>query len=424
MKKKQPIYILALLILSGESIFLLPFVLPRLFRPTYLDVFGMSNLELGTCYSVYGFVALASYFLGGFFADRFPPRKLMGIALLMTSLGGIITANYPSLLTMHLIYGYWGMTTILLFWAAMIKATRFWGGDNHQGKAFGFLEGGRGLVAAAIGSLGVFIFTLFLPEDVQSASMEERQASFSKVILAVSSLVAAVAILVWFWLKPEKQASQPIADKPQKNIFSNLLPVIRIPSVWLLMLIILCAYVGYKLTDDFALYAKEVMLYDEVKSAQIATWLFYIRPIVGITVGVLADRTRASLWILIGFILMFFGALIFATDWLQPGMFGFFFISLVAASLGIYAIRSLYFAVLQEGKIPLAVTGTAVGLISVIGYTPDIFVGPSMGYLLDSSPGALGHQHVFMMLAGFSFIGLLATIYFIKVTKRIKESTL
>ena len=38
-----------------------------------------------------------------------------------------------------------------------------------------------------------------------------------------------------------------------------------------------------------------------------------------------------------------------------------------------------------------------------------------MGYLLDHSPGELGHQHVFVILAVFSIIGLLAAIRFSKM---------
>ena len=59
-------------------------------------------------------------------------------------------------------------------------------------------------------------------------------------------------------------------------------------------------------------------------------------------------------------------------------------------------------------EIPLVLTGTAVGMISLIGYTPDIFAGPAMGFLLDRSPGETGHQHVFWMLAIFAFIGILS----------------
>ena len=72
---------------------------------------------------------------------------------------------------------------------------------------------------------------------------------------------------------------------------------------------------------------------------------------------------------------------------------------------------------MQEGKIPLIYTGTAVGLISVIGYTPDIFAIPIFGYLLDTYPGIRGHQLVFLILV-FSIIGLISSIKF----KRLKKS--
>ena len=51
---------------------------------------------------------------------------------------------------------------MLLFWGAMIKATRLWGGSNSQGRAYGYLDGGRGIVAALIGSISVYIFSISL----------------------------------------------------------------------------------------------------------------------------------------------------------------------------------------------------------------------------------------------------------------------
>ena len=71
-------------------------------------------------------------------------------------------ATFPSYLVLQILFGYWGFTTVFLFWGSMIKATRLWGGSLSQGKAFGFLDGGRGLVAASISSLGVFIFSFIL----------------------------------------------------------------------------------------------------------------------------------------------------------------------------------------------------------------------------------------------------------------------
>ena len=72
---------------------------------------------------------------------------------------------------------------------------------------------------------------------------------------------------------------------------------------------------------------------------------------------------------------------------------------------------------MKEGRVPLAVTGTAVGFVSLIGYTPDVFMGPLMGWLLDRSPGAAGHQHVFWVVTGFAFLGMLASVFFQRLTK-------
>ena len=70
-QKKAPWYFLLLLILAGESVFILPFVLSRVFRPTVLDAFGLDNVQLGLCFSIYGTVALLSYLFGGPLADKF-----------------------------------------------------------------------------------------------------------------------------------------------------------------------------------------------------------------------------------------------------------------------------------------------------------------------------------------------------------------
>lgn len=95
----------------------------------------------------------------------------------------------------------------------------------------------------------------------------------------------------------------------------------------------------------------------------------------------------------------------------------------MVVATGVYAARSLYFAVMERGQIPLVLTGTAVGLISLVGYTPDIFAGPAMGYLLDNSPGEEGHQHVFWMLALFSFIGSIASWYYFKLYGKNKQES-
>ncbi|MFC2096498.1 nitrate/nitrite transporter, partial [Bacteroidota bacterium] len=396
-QKRASWYYLLLLVLAGESVFILPFVLSRVFRPTVLEAFGLDNLQLGLCFSVYGIVALLSYLFGGPLADKFPPRKLIAVALWMTALGGFVYATFPGYTILKILYAYWGFTTIFIFWAPMIKATRVWGGSTSQAKAFGFLDGGRGLVGALFGALGVVIFSLFITSEITEVTVSESREAFKHVILVSSVIVILVGLLVWFFMKLDRETEKEIIL--EKITISQIREVLRLPSVWLLMIIILCAYVGYKITDVFSLYAQDVMLYDQVQSAQVGTFLLFVRPVIGILIGVLADRSQTTFWLFVGFIVSFVGALLYALDLISDSTTALFFISIFVVATGVYAARSLYFAVMQRGQIPLILTGTAVGIISLIGYTPDIFAGPVMGYLLENSPGIEGHQHVFWMLA-------------------------
>ncbi|AKA33796.1 MFS transporter [Flagellimonas lutaonensis] len=411
---RAPWYYLLLLILAGEAVFILPFVLPRVFRPTVLDVFGVDNTELGLCFSVYGIVALVSYLFGGPLADKYPPRKLMAVALWMTALGGLLFAAYPTFGTLQVLYGYWGFTTIFLFWAPMIKATRVWGGDTSQGKAFGFLDGGRGLTGALFGLLGVLIFSLFIAGQIHTAELFERKEAFTYVIYVSATIISIIGVLVWFFMKSGVKEQEILLPKISKE---EIAQVLKLPSVWLLMVIILCAYVGYKITDVFSLYAKEVMLYDEVQSAQVGTVLLFIRPVVGVLVGIIADRSKITFWLMASFFMAIIGSLLFASGIIAPNTWLLFFLSVMIVATGIYAARALYFAVMRQGRIPLALTGTAVGLISIIGYTPDIFAGPAYGYLLDANPGEVGHQHVFVMLAVFSFVGGVSAMVYHRMYK-------
>ncbi|RMB60997.1 MFS transporter [Dokdonia sinensis] len=404
---------IVLLILAGEAVFILPFVLARVFRATVLDVFEINNTEIGYCFSIYGLVALASYLFGGPLADRFPPRKLMGVALVLTALGGLVYANEPSLSTLQYLYGFWGFTTIFLFWAAMIKATRVWGGTKNQGKAFGFLDGGRGLVGALFGVLGVAVFSLFANVDGTELSLAQQKEAFQYVVYISAAIVAFIGVLVFFFLKSDVDEKEIVVDKITKE---NIKTVLKLPSVWLLMIIILCAYVGYKITDIFSLYAREVMLYNEVDAAKTGTFLLFIRPVVGVVVGFLADRSRASLYLCIGFLLSIIGAVLFASGILLEGDTFLFFLTIIITALGVYAARVLYFAVMKEGNIPLVLTGTAVGIISFVGYTPDIFAGPLIGYFLDGMPGRAGHEAVFWMLAVFSVAGGVASFVFYRLS--------
>ena len=414
--KKGSFLSITLLILSGELIFLLPYVLARVFRPTFLEVFNLTNLQLGSLFSVYGTVAILSYMYGGVISDKFQPKILIAISLFFTAFGGLVLSTYPSYLMLQILWGYWGFTTVFLFWGAMIKATRVWGGSKNQGEAFGLLDGGRGLVAASMGTLGVLIFSMFLTNDIELASLIERRNAFRYVILFSSFIVFLTGILVIIFMESSR------GDVVNKNasLIPNIKSVLKIQSVWLIMFIIIAAYVGYRVTDIYSLYASDVMNFDNLEAANIGSLQLYLRPLVCLLIALFADKKSYIHLIIIGFIIMLIGALIFSLGVVQVDMNYVFFFSLIVVATGTYAIRALYFSLMQEGRVPLVLTGTAVGVISVVGYTPDIFASPVIGYLLDTYPGIVGHQYVFSMLVVFSIVGLWASLKFAKLVSSFK----
>ena len=410
---KRRITNMLILVLAGEIIFGLPFHLARFFRPTYLDVFNISNTNLGDVYAVYGLTAMVSYFFGGMLADKYSPRILMSLSLVLTSIGGFFISTVPELSTIFIIYGYWGITTIFLFWSAMIKATKEWGGEYSQGKAFGILDGGRGLFATIVSLIAIYLFTAFLTQEIALANPTEKKKAFQSVIILYSSLTFLIGIIVWLFL-PDNNAG----SKRKESVFKNLNKVLKNPLIWLNAGIIVCAYSAYKGLDNTTLYAHEVLGMNEVDAAKVFAYGSLIRPIAAIAAGVIADR-----WISSRIILLMFSCLtlIFATLALSDTMLLYptvVILNIYITFFLVFAIRGIYFAVIQETKVHKYVTGTAAGVISFIGFTPDIFFGSISGRILDANPGVVGHQNYFLFLTVIAFFGIIIPFIFRKISKR------
>jgi len=403
---------IVLLILAGEAIFLLPFVLVRIFRPTFLRVLEIDNTELGFSFSAYGILALVSYSIGGIIADKVAPKFLIASALFATALGGFYLLKLPSADELIWLYGYWGVTTILLFWAPLLKATRNWGTQNKQAFAFGLLEGGRGAIAALLGVFGLSVFALET-SSFETISDLERINTFKTIVTVVSSFVALVGLLVLVFLKRENPHG-----KQSRLSLSDAFKVLKYSKTWLLMLIILSAYVGYKITDFFPQYATDVLNTNEEQAGRYGTILMITRPVTALLFALIADRFLKNVLIQIGFIIMGCCAALFASGWITAQLTSLFLINMLITGIAVYAIRTLYFALVEEGKFSYAKTGSIVGFVSVIGFTPDIFVGPVSGYYLDTYPGIKGFQFVFFGLFICAIIGFASSHLFGSVTKR------
>lgn len=400
------ILILFSLVVAGEMVFSLPFHIARFFRPTFLDVYDLSNAQLGDIFAFYGVVAMLAYFPGGVIADRFSARKLMALSLLTTACGGLYLAQIPETIGLSILFAYWGMTSILFFWAALIKATREWGGVLAQGKAFGVLEGGRGLVAAGVASVAVLVIKMALPIELDNATDAQRIYAMQQLVYFYVAMTLVAAALVWMIIPDDD-----IDEERPKDFKPIRLPHLFTQStVWLQATVLICAYCGYKGLDNYGLYAVDVLGMNELESAQFVTMAAYLRPVAAVAAGLLVDRLFASgvisvifALLSISYVVLFAYAPVTELIWVTYG-------NVIVTFAAIFGLRGTYFALLEETKTAANMTGITVGLVSAVGFLPDVFFAAVAGRILDATPGFAGYQNYFVFLTMFAVIGMLAAV--------------
>lgn len=390
---------------------MLPFLREVYYIPMQ-EALGYDNTQMGILMSVFGTFSLIAYFPGGWIADRYSPRKLMTFSLLTTGLGGIWLSTYPSYEINIAIHAFWGANISLLFWSAMIKATRNWASADEQGRAFGILESGRGLSEVGSSSLLLMLF----------AWLGSDNYALSAVINGFAAINIGLAILAWIFLDDtvaeNAVAKNAVANKEENSShavgFAEVLEVLKMPGVWLISLVVLTAYSAYWGTFYFAAYSSDVFMLSVVAGASVGVGKMWLKPIAALAAGFLGDAFGISKTVL-GFLMV--TTLCFFVFALLPGGSQNLIPMLVVvgiSSLSVFALRGIYFALLEEGGIKPALTGTAAGVVSAVGFTPDIYMPLLGGVLLDQYPGETGYQYIYLAIAGMCLIGCISAYLIVR----------
>ncbi|MGY9106861.1 MAG: MFS transporter [Alphaproteobacteria bacterium] len=383
--------------LAGEAIFLLPYM-RKSFQTSLEDVFQVSSTELGLLSSMFGILALACYFPGGWLADRVSARRLLSFSLVSTGLGGFFMLIIPSFNQMLALHAFWGITSILTFWAALLKATRLWGSADTQGASFGLLEGGRGAVAALMGTIATVAFAI-------ATQTGTTQDGLIAVILVYTGAPLIAGIVIWFVIPDDTPEIEETHKKQSSSEPSLLHRAVRIPEVWLMAAIIFLAYLLYTGSYYFPAYAERGLGESKLFGAQLGTFRDWLRPVAAIAAGFIADRIKITRALSIAFavIIVLYGSL-----WLTPSpviTYHLLFAQVAIISIALFALRGIYFALMGECRIPIALTGITIGIVSAIAYTPDIFAHLISGWFLDTYPGGEGFRYYFGFLAIMAVVG-------------------
>ncbi len=399
-----------ILALAASVIYSAPY-LRQLFKTSLLDVFSLTEAQLGNLSSAYAISCLVCYVPGGWLADHVDARKLVIFALFSSAASYAWYATIPSYEELLLIYISWGIIGVGILWAAMFKQVRLLGGAHEQGRMFGSLEGSRGLFEAILLTIGTFIFGVFA----------SRQLGMINVIMLYTIFATSLGLILMFW-KSNHRLSVAVAK--ERITLSDLRMICRHPSVWLLCIILSALYHVFWATIEFPSFAEtggfEITL--TAATALGATKLWMRLP-GGLLAGMLGDRIGNPLIMIWLFLFSIFGCLYLAlmptsSDWGWTLWVFIFPFSLLA-----YGLRGVFWALLYNCPIPTRVMGTAIGLVSIIGYTPDAYVPQVAAWLHTNYEASVAYQGFFAYVSFVSGIGLYASWLLYRITRREQVGT-
>ena len=403
---------LIILGLAGGSIYIFPY-LKYVFYDPLIHVLHISNAQSGLLLTMYAIGCVILYIPGGILADKVNPKKalilsLLGETILTVLFGVLIMANLSPATTYHCALVIWLLLAIcsgFVFWTAILKAIRMIGTDAEQGRMYGIYYAANGTTAAIVAAINLWAYNAF------GGDANEQMGFFAAVMsMAVFTLLAAILLGLFMEGSTDKDLSTAEADKFH---FSDVGAVLKNPSIWLVSIMFFCIYGVYSCASYFTPYLTDIVGLSNTIAGICSILRTYVVMLVAAPLGgILADKLFHSTlnWFRFGgallavsillVILVGTGApsLLIAILTLIPGLF----------SMSLYGVM---FSTMHEINIPVNVAGTAIGIASIVGYLPDMFLSTAFGTILDRSSGASGYFQIFTVLTIFCVIIVVISAY-------------
>ena len=405
---------LLFLMMAGGAIYPLLY-LRQNFELTLLATLDISLAQLNVAHSVLGTSFFLSYVPSGWLADRFSPRSLLTFSVAMTGVIGLWYGSLPEAKWITVIFGLWGITTGLTFWAALIKGCSLLAPQDQQARFFGLLEGGRGLFEALLATIAVAGFAF-----VVSSFSASDETAMVQVIYLYSGVCLVIGALLWFVLKDTASGDERSGDQTAKatlrQTLDDLIGLLLNVRVWLVAICILTGYQVFWATYTYSAFLQTQFGLDAIAVAALTTVRLWMRPIGAVLAGFIGDRFHPvrSLGIAIllaGFSLI--ALLILPAD--SP--YTLLYFAVATSSVVIYGVRGIYWASFNTTRVEPRRAGLAIGLVSMIGYTPDIYMPLINTYLIDTYGNAVGYQLYFGGVGLSALLGGAAAFYLLSLSK-------
>lgn len=393
------------LVIGAGTIFKLSSLKDAFYIPMQ-EFMGLSHTQIGAALSVYGLVQTIGNFGSIYISDRFSKRIMISFSLVSIGIIGIFISTFPSYYGILVAWGLLSFFGEVVYWPVLLKSIRLLGNQNEQGRLFGFLEAGRGVVdtVVAFSALGLFAF------------FGKDAGAFKVSILFFSAIIGGIGVVSYFLIEDDKVSD---GNKNKNKVaLDGVIEAIKMPEIWVVSLTIASIYSVYCGLTYFIPFLKDIYgIPVTLVGAYGIINQYGLKMVGGPVGGFLADKKfkssakflRVALCVAIGAMIIF----IFLPHESMNMYLGMF--CTLAYGAIIFSMRAVFFAPIDEIKVPREISGAAMSIACIFGYAPQMFAFTLYGSMLDRFPGMTGYRYIFTTMILFSILGIVITTILIKM---------
>lgn len=397
-------WFLIVLVSLGSSLIYTPLYLKNVFYDPLMQGLGATNTDLGAMVSLYGIAAMICYLPSGIVADKFRMRTLSWVGFIASAVVVYYYATLPSIFMCYVVFGVMGVTTILIWWGTRFKLVRLCCEEDEYPARIGVSYSIYGVAGLVIGLVNTAVFAL-VPIPAQGVQLVLFWLATAMVVLGVLSYI----------LIPDFKGE---INKDSK-LFSlaDAVEAIKTPGVIWACLAYFCVYAFYQGASYTTPYLTALGTDANLTNIVSLVRTYGIALVAGPVLGFLAARFKSTKAIAACFGL---SIVVFVVLMMLPVDNS---VSLIAVCLVLligfvtYGAFSIGSSPLSELGIPMRIFGTAAGLLSVIGFMPDVFIHTWYGSMIDAS-GTAAFNMIFIIEALIAAVGILCLVMCMRTVKK------
>ncbi len=402
---------LCFLVLGGGTIFKLSSMKDVFYVPMQND-WGLTNTQIGLSFTVYTIVQTTGLFLSLYIADRYSKKILLPFGLIGVGLCGLYLSTLPSFTGYLICFAAMAFFADVVYWPVLLKAVRLLGTQEEQGRLFGLLEAGRGVVDVIVASGALFVFVHF----------GEGKAGMQAGLLYYTFITLMAGVITYF-IVDDDHVKNAKGSSANIETLKGIKHVLTCPNVWLASFGIFFVYAAYCGLTYFIPFLKDIyMLPVALVGAYGIINQYALKMVGGPVGGFLADKVARSptVYLKWTFLISAVAMMLFMQ---LPHQSMNVYIGMVA-TLGFGAIifsqRAIFFAPMDEIGTPRQYAGSAMAFGCIIGYMPAMFAYTLYGWILDNFKGITGYNYVFSVMIAFSLSGFICSTLLVKRIKKQK----